>query len=180
MQDPIKLTKVRLSFADLFEAKAFQGGAAKYGATFLFDKDSENAKRIKAAMEAVAAEKWGGKAKAILSSLWASNKICYGDGASKAEYDGFEGKFFIRASSSSRPIVIDGNKQPLVEKDGKPYSGCYVHASIDIWAQDNQFGKRVNAGLRGVQFVKDGDAFAGGAVGSVDEFEEIDDQDLSV
>jgi len=46
-----------------------------------------------------------------------------------------------------------------MEENGKPYAGCYVNMSIRLWAQDNQFGKRVNAQLRAVQFVKDGEAF---------------------
>ena len=37
-----------------------------------------------------------------------------------------------------------------------------MNAILDIWAQDNQYGKKVNAQLQGVQFFKDGDAFAGG------------------
>ena len=44
---------------------------------------------------------------------------------------------------------------------------------IDIWAQDNNFGKRVNASLGGVQFLRDGDAFAGGGVAAPDDFDDI-------
>ncbi|MWN55950.1 ssDNA-binding protein, partial [Escherichia coli] len=52
-------------------------------------------------------------------------------------------------------------------------AGCYVNAVIDIWAQDNNFGKRINASLGGVQFLRDGDAFAGGGVASADDFDDI-------
>lgn len=52
-----------------------------------------------------------------------------------------------------------------------------MNASIELWAQDNkQFGKRINAQLRGVQFLRDGDAFAAGSPASEDEFEDLGDQ----
>ncbi|EAA6845047.1 DUF2815 domain-containing protein, partial [Salmonella enterica subsp. enterica] len=35
------------------------------------------------------------------------------------------------------------------------------------------FGKRVNASLSGVQFLRDGDAFTGGQPASADEFDDI-------
>lgn len=81
---------------------------------------------------------------------------------------------YVSARSKTRPSVFDQQRQELTESDGKPYSGCYVNASIELWAQDNDFGKRVNAQLRGVQFLRDGDAFGGGArPADADEFDEI-------
>jgi len=96
------------------------------------------------------------------------------DGDAKAEYEGFEGNKFVSARAKVRPTVFDQQRQELSEADGKPYSGCYVNASIELWAQDNSFGKRINAQLRGVQFLRDGDAFAGGSrPADADEFDEI-------
>jgi len=48
-----------------------------------------------------------------------------------------------------------------------------------LWAQNNQYGKRINAQLDGVQFVRDGDPFGDGAVG-VDAFDVfgVDDEDF--
>ena len=54
-----------------------------------------------------------------------------------------------------------------------------MNASIELWAQDNSFGKRVNASLRGVQFLKDGDAFAGGGAASDDEFDDLATDDFA-
>ena len=48
-----------------------------------------------------------------------------------------------------------------------------VNATVNVWAQDNKYGKRVNAQLLGVQFYADGDSFGGGAVGSVDDFDDL-------
>ncbi|MDQ9777799.1 DUF2815 family protein, partial [Acinetobacter baumannii] len=43
----------------------------------------------------------------------------------------------------------------------------------ELWCQDNNYGKRINASLRGVQFLKDGEAFAGGGIASEDDFEDL-------
>jgi hypothetical protein len=80
---------------------------------------------------------------------------------------------FVSSRNKTRPLVIDRDKSPLTAQDGRPYAGCFVHASIELWAQDNAYGKRINASLRGVQFFKDGDAFAGGGAASDDEFDDI-------
>lgn len=94
------------------------------------------------------------------------------DGDEKSDYDGYEGSMYISANNKARPLVIDRDRTPLTAQDGRPYSGCYVDASIEIFAYDNQ-GKGISASLCGIQFRKDGDAFAGGGVASVDDFDDI-------
>ena len=112
-----------------------------------------------------------------MKGLRAQDRLCLHDGATKASYQGFEGNLFVSSSSKLRPSVFDRNRVPLQPDDGKPYSGCYVNASIELWPQDSkQYGKRINAQLRGVQFVADGDAFAAGSAASDDEFEDLGDQ----
>lgn len=103
------------------------------------------------------------------------DRLALHDGDVKADYAGYEGNMFLNSRNTVRPLVIDRDKTPLAATDGKPYAGCYVHASIELWCQDNNFGKRINATLRGVQFFKDGDAFAGGGTASEDEFEDIEE-----
>lgn len=170
----VKLQNVRLAFPNLFEARTVNGeGTPAYSASFILGANHPNAKEIEKAMKDVAAAKWGTKAEATLKSLKASGKVCFRDGTDKAEYDGFEGNFYISARSKNRPLVLDRDKSQLSQVDGRPYAGCFVNGSVEIWAQDNNFGKRINATLRGVQFFKDGDAFAGGAPASEDEFEDL-------
>lgn len=179
----VKLQDVRLSFFDGFVPRAQTGddgkaGTPKYSSTFLFPKNHPAVAAINAAIEKVAKEKWGEKAPAILKSLRANGKVCLRDGATKSEYEGFDGNFFTAASSIKRPRIVARDNSPLTQNDGKPYSGCFVNGSIEVWAQDNKFGKRVNAGLRGVQFLRDGDSFGGGGapVGE-DEFDALEGSD---
>lgn len=170
----LKLTNVRLAFPQLFEAKAVNGeGEPAFSATFLIDPADPQVKTINAAIEAVAAEKWGAKSAAMLLSIRKADKTCLHDGDLKAAYDGFPGNLFISARNKVRPPVVDRDKAPLVAADGKPYAGCFVHVVLELWAQDNNYGKRVNATLMGVQFFRDGDSFTGGGVASADDFDDV-------
>ncbi|CAH0445686.1 hypothetical protein LMG10661_01870 [Ralstonia syzygii subsp. syzygii] len=170
----LKLNNVRLAFPVLFEAKTVNGeGKPAFSASFLIDPSDPQIKVLNEAAEQIAKEKWGAKADAVLKQMRAQDKVCLHDGDLKANYDGFPGTLYVSARSATRPLIIDKDRSPLAEADGKPYAGCYVNASIELWAQDNNYGKRVNAGLRGVQFLRDGDAFAGGGAASEDEFDDI-------
>ncbi|MFZ7235829.1 DUF2815 family protein [Avibacterium gallinarum] len=171
----VKLNNVRLAFPQIFVPKAINGeGEPRFSATFLLEKGSENIKALENAIEQVAQEKWGAKTAAIMTSIKAKNHLCLRDGAEKAEYEGFDGKMYVSASNKGKPKVFDRDgATELAQQDGKPYGGCYVNAVIDIWAQDNNFGKRINASLMGLQFVRDGDAFAGGGVASADDFDDL-------
>lgn len=178
----VKLQNVRLAFAQIFEAVAFQGqGDPAFSATFILDPKGNNAmiKEILAATEAAAKEKWGAKALQIVQELRKKGMVCYHaepktNGAGEV-YDGFEDMHYVSTRGKTRPLILDRDKSPLTAADGRPYSGCYVNASIEVWAQDNGFGKRINASLKGLQFVRDGDAFGGGAPASVDEFDELEE-----
>jgi len=167
------LTNVRLSFPGLFNAEAFKpGDDPKFKATFLVPKNDQQIAVIEAKILAALKEKYPTKADQILKQIRGNpNKFCFQDGDTKS-YDGYEGMMALSAKSTARPTVINADRSPLVESDGKPYAGCYVNASIDFFAYDSS-GIGVSASLRGVQFVRDGDSFAGGRPADADEFDEV-------
>lgn len=172
----LMIPNARLAFANIFQPKAVQAGdEPAFSCSLLLDPktDAATIQTINAAIEHVAKEKWGAKAEAIMKAIRAKGDLCLRNGDEKAEYDGFEGKMYVSARSKTRPTVLDRDKTPLTQADGRPYSGCYVNASVDIYAQDNAYGKRINASLRGLQFFKDGDAFGGGTPASADEFDDL-------
>jgi hypothetical protein len=176
----IMLKNVRLLYgAALFTPQRGPNGEGepKHSATLGFPKDHPAVAEIKAAFQKVATEKWGAKAVEVYTMLKAADKLCLHDGDAKADKEGFKGNLYVSASNKLKPLVIDGLKQPLDANSGKPYSGCYVNAEIELWAQDNKFGKRINASLRGVQFVRDGQRLAGGGVSNADDYEAIPDAD---
>lgn len=170
----VQLKDVRLAFPALFEAKTVNGeGEPAFSASFLMAPDHPAAAALRAAFEAVGREKWKDKWPMVKKDIEAKDRYCLHDGDLKADYDGYAGNLFVSARNKTRPLVIDRDKSILVQADGKPYAGCYVVANIELWAQDNNYGKRINASLRGVQFMRDGDAFAGGGAASEDEFDDI-------
>lgn len=171
----IKLPNVRLAFPCLFEAKTVNGeGEPAFSCTFLLPPDHPAVKELNNGIIEVAKAKWGAKAGDILKEMKAKDRLAVHDGDTKASYDGFPGNLFVSARNKTRPLVLDTDKSPLTQADGKPYAGCYVNGSIELWVQDNKYGKRVNASLRGVQFLKDGEPFSGGGVASEDEFDSVD------
>lgn len=172
----LKIKGARLAFPSLFEPSSFAGSDAKnYQAAFLIPPDHPSVKEIEDACEVVAKEKWGAKADAMLKKLRAGDKLAIHDGDTKADYEGYGGNMFVNASNKTKPTVRDlDGKTELEQADGRPYAGCYVVGFIEIWAQDNQYGQRINASLRGVQFYKDGDAFSGSPPAGDDEFESLE------
>lgn len=179
----ILVLEARLAFPNLYKARPGQnpGDKAKFSALLIVDPTTKIKVEGKALtiaqmdplFDKVGNDKWGDKAAAIMKAIRATNKLCLKDGAEKATYEGFADHLFISANSENRPTVFDRNRIPIDEASGKVYAGCYVNASIELWAQDNKFGKRINSQLRGVQFVRDGDAFAAGSSASEDEFEDL-------
>lgn len=174
----ILIKNARLAFPNIFTARAGEdGGKAKYGASLIIPPNHPAIAELEKAFAKIASEKWGEKGPAILKGLKSQDRLCLHNGDAKAQYNGFEGNMYVSASSLTRPSVFDRNRTPLTEEDGKPYSGCYVNASIELWPQDSKsYGKRINAQLRGVQFAADGDAFAAGTAASEDEFDDLGNQ----
>jgi len=165
----ITLKNVRLSFPSLFSKAKFDGQETKFEATFLLNKEEHSAS-IAEIKEAIAT-----KIKTDLKGAkLAADKICLRDG-DEADYDGYAGCMSIKAANNNRPLVIDRDKTPLAEEDGKVYSGCYVNAIIELWTQNNAYGKRINAKLLGVQFYADGEALGSKSKISVDEFEAFEE-----
>lgn len=173
----IQLKNVRLAFANaIFRAKAVNDGEPSFSALFIIDpaEQPKLVKQIRKALDDVAEEKWGARASKIMTALKKQDKLCLHDGDTKEEYDGFEDMLYISARAKVAPLIIDRDRSPLSERSGRPYSGCYVNGIVDIWPQDSsEFGKRINAGLKGIQFVRDGDPFGGGKAAGADDFDDL-------
>jgi len=166
----IKIPSARLSFPSLFNMASFGGeSTGKYEATFILDK-KEHAKAISEIEAAIAKLQ-----KDELKGKVASDKLCLKDG-DEMDRPEYRGKMTIKASTKKRPLVINRDKTPLTDDDNVVYAGCYVNGIITLWAQNNQYGKRINAQLDGVQFVRDGEPFGDGGT-SVDEFDAFGDSE---
>lgn len=177
----VHMKDVRLSYPQLFKARAFGDGDGEpaFSAEFLVSKDTKLGQKIIAAVEDAIEEakykKWGDDPK-----KWpkiSKDKPFFKDGDDPDyERPETEGHMIVSARNLKKPRVLGIDKEDLHESDGVIYAGCYVDAIVRVWAQDNKWGKRVNCSLEAVRFRRDGDAF-GAAPIDPDEFEDIEDGD---
>lgn len=181
-ENRVTVMNVRLSYEHLFERYE-----DKFSGSFILDptEHADAIKYLKGMMVRVAKAKWKDKGEKMAQALASEGKTFLRNGDSKDD-EAYAGKMFFSASNSRQPRVIDkhrvgGEAVVLTKEDGKPYSGCYVNVTIDIWAQDNDYGKRINASLAGVQFWADGEPLsAGGRTADDDDFEFAEEEDAEL
>lgn len=174
------LKGVPMAFPALAEPQSFGEGEPAYGAKFPIVPNSEQEKAIEAAMLVEAKEAWKDKADSVLNMLTEDGKVCfvkkiYRSKKTGEPYQGFEGKHYLSArNAKSQPTVFDVYGLAVEGKSNierQAFSGAVVNASVEIWAQDNKWGRRINCSLRGVMLTGEGENFGGGSSpAGADEF----------
>lgn len=150
----ILLTNVRLSYPHLFQKWGMnEGDKKKYSAKFLLPKSrKEDIAKLAKHLKDMALE--------AFKSQIPADKYCLRDG----DLEGKEtsaGNYVLAASEDKAPDVINRDRSRINEDDDIVYAGCWVNVLFRPWVQKNQFGKRINANLLAVQFVRDDEAFSG-------------------
>jgi hypothetical protein len=172
----IKIMNVRFSYPHL--RKPYKGkndkGEPKYGVVGLLNKKTH--KEAKELIEDRIAEVMKeNKVKAL-----ASDKKFLRDG-DETDKDENAGNWIVSARETRRPSLRDEDKEIVDPENADEvfYGGCYGSMLIRPWYQNNEFGKRVNAGLSAVRKSRDGEAFGEGRITDeeVDEAFEDDDDD---
>ena len=185
----IRIKNVRIAFPSLAEPEAFGDGEPAYQAKFIIVPKSEQAKAIKEAIAAAAKEQWKDKAADVIKFLTEDNMVAfvekpYRNKKSGETYAGFEGMHYLSArNSKSRPTIYNKANIKLDSSrdiESLIYSGAFVHALVDLWAQDNKWGRRINCTLQGVMFANDGENFGGSSVATDNAFADLaqDEEDL--
>jgi hypothetical protein len=174
----IKLNNVRLSYEHIFTPSAFDDSQeAKYSATLIIPKEHAELPKLKKAFLDAGAEKFptlfsGASAwpKGVTCALKDADKDTTQSGEILSEKNPeYKNSYILQANSTRRPGVYDRDKTPLVEADGKPYSGCYINVLLGIAGYEfGKVKKGVKAYLNGVQFVADGERFGSDAVDAFD------------
>jgi len=173
MTTKIQLKNVRLSYANLFEARENKSGELRYSVSLLIPKDHPQVDDLNAAIDAEGENKFGKK--------WASMRkkndpLHDADEDGKADDDPvYEGMLYINTSSKRKPQVVDRQVQPILD-DSEIWSGCYANVSITVFPFDVPENKGVSFGLNNVQKVKEGERL-GGVPNADEEFEAIDDDE---
>ena len=180
-QKSYRATKVvipcRISFANIWEPKAINGGDEKYSVSCLIPKsDKKTLARIQKAVEAAKEDgktrKWSGK---IPPNL----KLPLRDGdIDRPDDENYEDCYFLNASSKDAPQVVDRKVNPVLDPM-MVYSGCYCNVSVNFYAFNANGNRGVAAGLGNIQFVRDGERLSGKASADAD-FDALEDDDEDV
>ena len=167
----------RISFANIWEPKAINGGDEKYSVSCLIPKsDKKTLARIQKAVEAAKEDgktrKWSGK---IPPNL----KLPLRDGdIDRPDDENYEDCYFLNASSKDAPQVVDRKVNPVVDPM-MVYSGCYCNVSVNFYAFNATGNRGVAAGLGNIQFVRDGERLSGKASADAD-FDALEDDEGDV
>ncbi|MHA1286565.1 MAG: ssDNA-binding protein [Candidatus Thorarchaeota archaeon] len=169
MTDFIKSPVGRVSFPSVFEKTSFENSEPKYSVTLLFDADDPGLKKLKKLAAEAIKEKWNDDPPSNMHNPFRK-------GSEKPDLDGYEGKIFVKFSSTRKPQVMDKFKNELTDVEDF-YAGCFAKVMCNTYAYDN-IGRGVAFGLGHVLKVKDGDPFGAGSSDPMDDFaDDFDDDD---
>lgn len=173
----VRLRMVRLSYPHLFKAKGFgrkNEGTPKFSATAIIDPETrsgrDNIKRLEDAIAAAKEDKWGSKIPKIKD-----DRICLREG--DRDDDASRDMMIVAASNEARPTVLDQDGNEVTAADDVVYAGCYGDMIVRIWAQDNDYGQRVNASLEGFRFREDGEPLSSRRRVTAEDFDDDEDDD---
>lgn len=100
-----------------------------------------------------------------------------GDDTAKTEYEGY----WTVSSREARKPTVRNRRGEVVSSDREIenmiYAGCRVNMLIRPWFQNNEFGKRVNAGIVAVQFAADDKQIGESRIDDEGAFDAIEDED---
>lgn len=158
----IRTPEFRVSFPSVFEAKSFDGGAAKFSVVMIFPKGTD-LKPLKDLAQKAVLEMWPDATKRPKNL---KNPLRDGD-TDRSDRPEFAGSMFATASTKMRPGVVGLNKGAdgkLVQLTAEQfYAGCYAHATITAYAYSNKGNSGVAFGLQNVQKLRDGEKLSGSA-----------------
>lgn len=114
-----------------------------------------------------------------LGTIGAQHKFCRnGDDSGKPENE--DCWLFVASERAERRPAVrtrTGSVAATEEIDDLVYAGCYVNILIRPWAQNNQYGKKINANLVAVQFARDGERFGEAPISDDDVWDAVEDDE---
>lgn len=185
----VKLHNVRCSFFRGWTPTAsVSGGRESYKSNFIIDLDTKvgkmNHAALEKAVEEVGREKFKDKWPQIKKGI-KEDRMCYrpGDTFASAEsgeiYPGYDGNVMgLTGSNQSQFTIVDRDRSALTEKDGRPYSGCYVNAVVRLYAinDKDKGGNGVFCTIEAVQYYAKGEAFGAGKMSAEEAFDDLSDE----
>lgn len=170
---------MRLSFPYLIKPDVSEMGGGKYAATFLWPK--ENKQLTEVIDQAVENAKADGVDKYGKNFLNRIKRLPKEDGDAYAAkkgsgYDMYKGHWFLKAKSKRKPMVVDRNKELILEEEDIP-SGSFVNVDFACFSYDHAGNAGISCALNSVQKIKcrPEDRFDG--VSTADNFDVIEEDD---
>lgn len=166
----IMIRNARCVFPKLYTAEEYMN-KKNFSIGLLINADSENLATIEKAIRAAVEAAYPGDADKMLKRFKKSNQTW----PLKELEDGGYSITPKRKEEQGAPTVLDQKKHNIPADAGKPYAGCYVNCSIDVFCYTKN-GGGVTSYLNGVQFAKDGEPLGAGATAAScrDEFDELE------
>lgn len=152
--------KVRASYVHIFTPRVpDSGGEPKYSVTLLIPKtDTATLNALYADIERA---KQDGAQKVFGGNVPPQCKIPIYDGdgyrpSGEAFGEECRGCMVVTASAKQQPVIVGLDMQNILNP-AEVYSGCYVRASVNMFAYNSNGNKGIGCGLNAVQKIEDGE-----------------------
>ncbi len=169
----------RWSYANVWEAKAINGGTPKFSLSLIIPKsDTATVEAIENATEAaydIGSAKLKGNSRSIPPLSAIKTPLRDGD-IEKPDDEAYANSYFLNANSTTAPGIVDADRQPILDRS-EVYSGCYGRASITFYAFNSNGNKGIACGLNNLQKIRDGEPLDG-HTRAEDDFADDDDDDF--
>ena len=169
----------RWSYANVWQAKAINGGEPKFSVSLIIPKsDKKTISRIEAAIEAAYREgeaKLKGNGRSIPALSVLKTPLRDGD-TERPDDEAYADSYFVNANSTTAPGIVDADRQPIIDTS-EVYSGVYGRASINFYAFNSNGNKGIACGLNNLQKIRDGEPL-GGKSRAEDDFADADEEDF--
>ena len=170
----------RWSYANVWEAKAMEGGKPKFSVSLIIPKsDTVTVGKIKTAIEEAYREgqsKLKGNAKSVPALSTLRTPLRDGD-LERPDDPAYANAYFVNANSATAPGVVDANRNEIMDKS-EVYSGCYGRASINFYAFNATGNRGIACGLNNLQKIRDGEPLGGRASAMSDFATEAEEEFL--
>ena len=168
----------RWSYANVWEAKAINGGAPKFSLSLIIPKsDTATVEAIENATEAaydIGSAKLKGNSRSVPPLSAIKTPLRDGD-IEKPDDEAYANSYFLNANSTTAPGIVDADRQPILDRS-EVYSGCYGRASITFYAFNSNGNKGIACGLNNLQKIRDGEPLDG-HTRAEDDFADFDEDD---
>ena len=171
----------RFSYLHVTAPQAINGGTPKYSVSLIVPKsDKVTVEKLKKAIDEAYMEgesKLRGNAKSVPPLKVIKTPLRDGD-LERPDDPAYENSYFLNANSTTKPGVVDGNNQPVLDAS-ELYSGIFGRASISFYAFNTNGNRGIACGLGNIQKVRDGEPLGGKSSAADDFATDLDDDFLS-